>query len=189
MAENSIKLALFDLDGTLFDTEKANYLAYKKACNEICGIDISESFFHEQCMSRNYKEFLPLAGVTADKFHDIHEYKKKIYPELFSHIRENTSLFSMARLMKSSGTLLCVVTTASRKNTLDILEHFKCAEFFDLIVTQENVTELKPSPQAYLYAMEHFSASPGECVIFEDSELGIEAACKSGASVFGVKRF
>ena len=189
MTDNCIKLALFDLDGTLFDTEKANYLAYRKACNDICGVIITEDFFHEQCMSRNYKEFLPLAGVTADKFHDIHECKKKIYPDFFPSIRKNESLFSMAELMKSAGTFLSLVTTASRRNTLDILEHFGCTDFFDLLVTQEMVTELKPSPQAYLYAMEHFSVSPEQCVIFEDSETGITAARKSGAAVYCVKHF
>ena len=189
MDTEAIKLALFDLDGTLFDTEKANFLAYRKACADICGISISEQFFHEQCMSRNYKEFLPLAGVPEDKLHEIHELKKNIYTSFFPYVRKNLSLFSMAEAMRKNGAFLSLVTTASKKNTLDILEYFHCSDFFDLIVTQEMVTELKPSPQAYLYAMEYFSVSPEECVIFEDSETGIEAACKSKASVFCVKRF
>lgn len=189
MVENIIKLALFDLDGTLYDTENANYLAYKKACTDICDISISESFFHDRCMSKNYKEFLPLAGVPADKIAEIHEHKKNIYPDFFRFIRENTKLFSMAAAMRKTGTLIVIVTTASRKNTLDILKNFKREDFFDMIVTQEMISELKPSPQAYLYAMENFAVTPEECIIFEDSETGIEAACKSGASVFVVKRF
>ena len=39
---------MFDLDGTLFDTNKANYLSYKEACNGFC--DVSEDFFYEHCM-------------------------------------------------------------------------------------------------------------------------------------------
>ena len=56
MVENIIKLALFDLDGTLYDTENANYLAYKKACTDICDISISESFlFFGMALVKNEK--------------------------------------------------------------------------------------------------------------------------------------
>lgn len=189
MNEINPKLALFDLDGTLFDTEKANYVAYDKACRELCSISLTESFFHEKCMSRNYKDFLPLAGVPGDMLKPVHDLKKSIYADCIPYIRKNEQLFTIARCLKEGGTKLCLVTTASEKNTFDILDHFACRDLFDLIITQETVPDLKPSPAAYLYAMDQFSVEPGQCIIFEDSDLGVEAARNSGACVMRIERF
>ena len=182
-----IRLAMFDLDGTLFDTEKANYLAYQEACGK--EFPLSEGFFHEFCMSRNYREFLPLLGVPPERFQEIHEQKIKCYPNYFDAIRVNASLFQIAELFRSQGSKLCIVTTASRVNTLDLLNTFGYAEFFDLLVTQETVKNLKPAPDAYLYAMQYFQVNAENCVIFEDSPSGLRAAKDSGATVYSVVQF
>ena len=183
------QLALFDLDGTLFDTEKANHIAYDTACRKVCSISLTESFFHTKCMSRNYRDFLPLAGIPDDKLKEVHDLKKSIYPDCISYIRKNEQLFTIALGLKEGGTKLCLVTTASEKNTFDILDHFGCRDVFDLIITQETVPDLKPSPAAYLYAMNYYSADPAKCIVFEDSDLGVEAAMNSGASVMRIERF
>jgi beta-phosphoglucomutase len=179
----AIKIALFDLDGTLFDTEKANYLAYKEACGEY---ELSESFFHDHCMSKNYKEFLPLIGIPDDLTESVHTRKKQCYKKYFNDIKPNDFLFQLIDLFRQNGIRTCIVTTASAKNTYELLEHFDCKDRFDLIVTQETVPNLKPHPDAYLYAIEQFGNTPGECVIFEDSGVGITAAAKTGATVLKV---
>ena len=53
---------------------------------------------------------------------------------------------------------------------------------FDLLVTQETVSAPKPSPEGYLYAMKYYVADADECLIFEDSDVGVESAlpCKTG---------
>lgn len=184
---NNTVLAMFDLDGTLFDTEKANYLAYRDACgNEF---PLSSSFFHERCMSRNYREFLPELGVPEEMLSSIHAKKKNLYRKYFHEIRPNKALWDMAAAMKNSGIKLCLVTTASKKNTMELLSAFGKEEFFDLVVTQETVRALKPAPDAYIYAMEFFSVPPERSVIFEDSEPGIQAAMQTGASIFRIEKF
>ena len=180
---------MFDLDGTLYDTERANYLAYQHACTDICGIEIDENFFHRRCMSRNYKEFLPLLGVPDEKLSEIHFRKKNIYSDFFSEIRSNTLLFGIADSLRESGTKLCLVTTASAQNTAELLDYFGRSDYFDFVITQDMVSELKPSPQCYLAAMEYFNATSEECIIFEDSDIGLAAAHKSGAAVFCVDCF
>ena len=179
-----IRLAMFDLDGTLFDTEHANFLAYKDACG--AEYPLSEKFFHECCMSRSYKEFLPELGVDESRLAEIHEKKIKLYSGYFSAIRQNIPLFDIAGLLRGGGAKLAVVTTASRTNTMELLRYFNCEDFFDLLVTQETVKNLKPSPDAYLYAMHHFGVLPEECVIFEDSDNGVKAAVSSGAAVYRI---
>ncbi len=182
-----IKLAMFDLDGTLFDTVKANYLAYKEACGDEFPVD--EKYFAEHCMSRNYRHFLPELGVPENRLKEIHDKKIKCYRSYFSDIKCNDNLFAMAELMKNNGTKLCIVTTASEANTRELLEYFDREELFDLLVTQEKVKNQKPAPDGYIYAMNFFEAEPSECVIFEDSQTGIQAASASGASVYCIVKF
>lgn len=184
---SEIKLAMFDLDGTLFDTEQANYLAYKEACGE--DHLFSEDFFHEQCMSRSYKEFLPKIGIPKSDLDEVHKKKLQCYRNYFSAIRQNTSLFCLAKLLRVGGAKLSVVTTASKTNTMELLEYFQCETFFDLLVTQETVSNLKPFPDAYLYTMRHFGMKPAQCVIFEDSLTGLQAAMATGAAVYRISQF
>lgn len=181
------KLAMFDLDGTLFDTFRANYLAYRAACAEEFPFD--EAFFAAHCMSRSYTDFLPDIGVPAERVEEIHERKKRRYAEFFPEIRPNRSLFALAEMMRANGTVLAVVTTANRKNTGELLRAFHCEPLFSLLVTQESVSRHKPHPDAYLLAMQLAGAAPEECAVFEDSEIGVQAGKAAGAAVYRIEQF
>lgn len=125
---SELKLAMFDLDGTLFDTNKANYLSYKEACSGFC--DISENFFYEHCMGKNYKTFLPLLGVEdKDNIELIHKRKSDNYKSFFSFIRPNFSLLKIAELFKTNGIKIAIITTASRSNTSALLKFFDYDDF------------------------------------------------------------
>lgn len=179
-----IRLAMFDLDGTLFDTLRANFLAYHLAWGNEVPFD--EAFFDANCMSRSYRDFLPVLGVPTERIEEIHERKKACYRDCFDAIRPNTSLLRLAALMKADGTTLAVVTTANRRNTEELLAYFHCRHLFSLLITQESVDRHKPAPDCYLTAMRECGASPAECVIFEDSDIGVEAGIAAGAAVYRV---
>ena len=183
----SKKLAIFDLDGTLFDTSDVNYMAYRAACNEH-GAELDRDFFVKECNGRHYREFIPRITGDPSLLEPIHEAKKRLYNTFLDHARMNTVLFDIIESI--AGTYrIALVTTASRRNVEDILEHFRVKESFELIITQEDIKKPKPDPEGFLMAMEHFGVLPENTVIFEDSDVGIEAARRSGATVFAVERF
>lgn len=185
---SELKLAMFDLDGTLFDTNKANYLSYKEACSGFC--DISENFFYEHCMGKNYKTFLPLLGVEdKENIELIHKRKSDNYKSFFSFIRPNFSLLKIAELFKTNGIKIAIITTASRSNTSALLKFFDYDDFFDLVVTQEMTDKTKPFPDGYLYAMKYFHCTPDESIIFEDSDVGLQAALNTETAVYKIVRF
>lgn len=181
------KLALFDLDGTLFDTRYINYHAYQKALSR-WGYDIDFNYFASQCNGKHYTEFLPKIVNTTKNIEQIHNEKKNFYKQFLNKSIMNEALFDIIMHLKNDY-YIAVVTTASRKNTEDLLGHFKKNDEFDLIITHEDVHNVKPDPEGYLLAMEHFQIAAGNTIIFEDSLVGIEAATKSGAQVFVVKGY
>lgn len=185
---NDITLALFDMDGTLFNTGEANFLSYEKACAEH-GIKIDRGFFLSECYGRNYRDFLPDLGVPEELIEDIHDIKVVYYNDHLDEIKVNERLFSLIRCLRRDNVKTALVTTASRSNTLEILRVFGCEDMFDLVMTQADCERQKPAPDCYLAAMGHFGADPSECIIFEDADVGLAAARASGAAVYKVEMF
>lgn len=185
------KLAIFDMDGTLFDTKNVNFSAYSKAI-EICGykVEIDYKYYCDFCNGNSYKVFLPqiVPGITAEDMKRVHAIKKDVYPDYLELAIKNDHLFNMIKLMRTDYTI-ALVTTASRQNVEDILGAFGVSDVFDLILTQEDVTKTKPDPQGFLLAMEKCGVSKKNTLIFEDSDTGIEAADKSGANFVRVYGF
>lgn len=180
-------LALFDLDGTLFDTSNVNYLAYKKAL-EPFGVRLDKEHFIEKCNGKHYTEFLPRIMGTDEYLEEVHKSKKKYYAEYLGEARVNKHLFNIISFIGNKY-YKAIVTTASKQNTTDILKHFGYENIFDRIISQEDISKTKPDPEGFLRAMQIFNIDAKHTVIFEDSDVGVEAANKTGATVFIVGRF
>lgn len=183
-----MKLLIVDLDGTLFDTKDVNYNAYKEALASY-GYDMDYHYYCEFCNGRRYLDFLP--GITTTDssiLSKIHAEKKKIYKKHIGKAVLNTGLVEIIKAMRLKCKI-AIVTTASKMNCNDILEYFELKNLFDLILTQEDVNSPKPDPEGYLKAMQFFDVSPEETVIFEDSDIGIEAAKRSGAYYYKTYKF
>lgn len=180
-------LALFDLDGTLFDTSDVNFCAYRDALAPF-SVTLDRKYFQTFCNGRHYTEFLPGLMGSAEHMEEVHRRKKDTYAANLPKARANTHLFEMIRAM-APVYHLAIVTTASRQNATDILKHFGYGDLFELLITQENITRVKPDPQGFLLAMEHFGIDAGHTVIFEDSPVGIQAAKATEATVMVVNQF
>lgn len=185
-----IKLICVDLDGTLFDTVRVNAASYRAALEEQ-GFTLSDELYAARGNGRYYKEFLPeVLGEASSTalIERIHDRKKALYSSCLGAARRNEALFALLEAMRPAARL-ALVTTANRRNTAEILEKFGCAGLFDLILTSEDITRSKPDPEGYLRAMAHFGVCGAETVIFEDSEVGLQAARAAGAAVFRADRF
>lgn len=182
------KLIICDLDGTLFDTDEVNYYAYKEALAAY-GVSLDKDWFNNDCKGRKYTEFLPqLLDNDQGKIASVHKMKKEAYAGNLNRARKNEFLFDYISFAKPSCKI-AIVTTASRKNVEDILNHFKVRDLFDLILTQEDIVKSKPDPEGFIKAMTYFNITPDETVIYEDSLIGIQAAMASKAGVMAVKKF
>ena len=184
------KLAIFDLDGTLFDTSLVNYYSYKEALEKY-NIKMSENYeeYMQKWDGMSYKNFLPeIINNDSELIEKVHNMKIKLYEKNLDKARVNNNLFSIIEKIRDDY-YITVVTTASKRNTEQIIKYFNKQEMFDYIITKEDVVHVKPDSEGFEKMMQKFNIKSENTTIFEDSDVGVMAARKTGANVFIVDKF
>ena len=175
-----IKALITDFDGTLVDTYEANLYAYQEAFSQV-GLTLSAQQYRD-CFGYRFERFMQEMGVTDSKIaSQIKEIKKNVYPLFFTYLRPNVALITLLRSMRAMGCKVAIASTARKENLLNAINHLGLADDFDLIYAGVDVEQGKPSPEIYIKTMAALGVSPSETLIFEDSEVGIQAAKTSGA--------
>jgi len=180
------KALLVDLDGTLIDTREANYLAYAAALGSV-GVKLDRARWRTTCEGSNWRQFLPqmvshLPGVDPAT---LSAKKAAFYPAMLSNSRVNKGLVRRLRAARGRAKI-ALVTTASRVNADAALRHYGLTDLFDVIVTGCDVERHKPSPDAFHLAANLLDVAPGDCLVFEDSEIGRSAAAAFGARCIAI---
>ena len=182
-----IKLILLDFDGTLAATAEAHTNAYILALQE-SGIAISEEEYKSKFFGVRCSEFLRAIGVSSSEMMErIRLRKIELYPTFFDSVRLNEPLWSFAQDFRSKGGKVWICSTGQRDNIENAMRHLGIEGMVDGILTSDDVTESKPSPEAFLKAMSIEGVTPAETLIFEDSAVGLAAAKASGAAYFKVE--
>lgn len=173
-----IQAILFDLDGVIVDTIHYHYLAWEYMFNELGGSISKQSvLIHE---GRNSREILPLflkeAGVElpSEQFEDFIDRKRKYYRSIVT-ISHYPGVFEVIASFRARGYKTALVTASALKN-MEISVNAKQREFFDFIITGDEVQRAKPFPDPYLAAMNHLSLTPQQCLVVENAPLGIQSA-------------
>ena len=171
-------IALFDLDGVILDTE-GSYTAFWD--------DYGSRHFSEKDFGLKIKG-QTLVKILADYFPD--ENERKSITDAINDFERNMSypfvpgVENYIKSLKSNGIRTAVVTSSNLPKMENVYRcHPGFREMFDMILTSEDFSESKPSPYCYLKAMKLFGAGPENCVVFEDSLAGLQAARASGAFV------
>jgi HAD superfamily hydrolase (TIGR01509 family) len=182
-----IKLILLDFDGTLASTEDANMGAYLLALREE-GIELDTEEYRRRYFGMRCPEFLRELGITNEEDIDrIRRRKIKLYPTLFDSVHLNEPLWNFVQDFRAQGGKAWIVSTGQKENIENVLNYLDIKDKVDGILTSSDVREPKPSPEAFLKAMDIEGVTPAETLIFEDSPVGIAAAKASGAPYFIVK--
>ncbi len=176
-----IKLLITDFDGTLVDTFRANYMAYRKAFEET-GLVLSETDYR-CCFGYRFEKFMEVSGVTDERTATkIKELKSFYYPDYFKYLQVNDVLLRLLLTFRKGGGKIAVASTARRKNLDNVLRYIGVADDFDYILAGEDVEHGKPSPEIYEKVLSYFGMLPSEALIFEDSEIGIQSARNAGVN-------
>jgi beta-phosphoglucomutase len=176
-----LKAYITDLDGTLCDTKAANTVSYEQAFHD-AGLSFSRSLY-EESFGLRFDEMLKILApdVTDEQSSYVKKQKQKHYTENLDLVELNEGLLRILKDAKESGCKVGLATTAQSANALAVLDYFSLHNFFDETIFGEDVHRGKPDPECYNAIIKKLSVQPGECIIFEDTEFGMDAAKASGA--------
>lgn len=185
-----IKGFFFDLDGTLVDTHEANYFAYREAINAVTSNIVGEELRESIMAGESSSVFLPkiVKGLETEGIADINRQKALLYPNYLHTSKLNDYLSVFLRQM-SENYVTVLVTTAKQENARAVLEAHDLTKYFTFTIFGDDVTSMKPDPEAYLRALSLSELSPAEAIAFEDSEKGLKAANAAGIQVVHIRNF
>ena len=180
---------LFDCDGTLADTMPAHYRAWLRV-TKAAGIDFDEDRFYA-LGGRPTRDIVATLAREARVDIDIDavaKVKESSFLEQLDDIRAVDPVVEVVR--RSRGRVpMAVVTGGHRHVCLRILARVGIADAFSTVVASEDTARHKPDPDPFLEAARRLGVPPARCVVWEDSDLGIEAARRAGMEWIDVRAF
>jgi beta-phosphoglucomutase len=186
-----IKAVIFDLDGVIVDTAHYHYLAWKKLAAEL-GIQLSvQDNERLKGISRmqSLEIILQLGGVSLSQYEKeklankkntwFVDFIERMAPEeIFPGVK------GLIEQMRVRG--LKIGLASSSKNAKMVLDLLRIPALFDIVVDGNMITHSKPDPEIFLLAASRLNVLPGECLVFEDAEAGVEAALRAGMKCIGI---
>lgn len=185
----TIDTIIFDLDGVLVDTEQIHTDTFNEAARSVLSKDqypSLNSISHDGRTTRQKLQSLSvLANIDLKQIQEIDSIKQLLVIDRLKDIRPDTDKITL--LSELSKKYKIGLASNSRKNNVDtILSSMQISEFFDVILTADNVLIPKPNPEIFIRTMELLETTPEKTLIFEDSPAGLEAAISSLAKTVRV---
>lgn len=187
-----INLVIFDLDGVLFDSKKYHFEALNLALNEVDEkyvISYEEHLKEFDGLPTNKKlELLTeKKGLEENKYESIWKQKQKHTTELLGGIKKNEKIYNLITLLRKNKIKLACASNSISQTVNMVLSKLEIIDFFDIIVSNEDVKNSKPHPEMYWKCMTNLSILPNETLIIEDSPVGRLGASLSGAKTYFVE--
>lgn len=195
----TIRALIFDVDGTLAETEEAHRRAFNETFTE-AGLDWhwSADDYRELLKTTGGKERMrahrDALGATCPsdgEIANLHRVKTDRYARIVSEggltLRPGVALLMEAA--RAAGLRLAIATTTNHPSVEALCQscwHRAADEVFDVIAAGDVVARKKPAPDVYLLALERLNLGPHEALAFEDTANGIEAARAAGLAVLAL---
>lgn len=182
----TLSALIFDVDGTLAETEEAHRHAFILAFGQM-GLNWSWP-------PPLYRKLLKISGgrerilafdpdASPELVAALHRRKTEIYTDLVASGRVilRPGIESLIAEARAAKLRLAIATTTSRANVIALLGHRR--EWFEVIACGEDTTRKKPDPEVYQLVLNQMGLSASDCLALEDSANGVRAACAAGLGV------
>jgi HAD superfamily hydrolase (TIGR01509 family) len=180
LPHGAFKAYLFDCDGTIADSMPLHYVAWKKALGE-WNCEFDQELFYAwggmpvaeiiSTLNRNHGLKMPVEAVSRRK--------ENFYFELLSQLQPVPEVLEV--IEAGHGKLpFAVVSGSTRDSVTASLVSLNLLDRFETLVCAGDYKESKPHPEAFLLAASRLGVVPEACLVFEDTEMGIQAADNAG---------
>jgi len=180
LPEGEFKAYLFDCDGTIADSMPLHYVAWKTVFDE-WGASFPEDVFYAwggmptaEIIARLNQEqglAMPVEEVAAEK--------EALYFEILPQLQAVPEVLTEVEAMHGKIPF-AVVSGSTRESVVKSLEALGILEKFDTLVCAGDYEKSKPDPEPFLVAAARLGVVPGDCLVFEDTAMGIAAATAAG---------
>ena len=182
---------IFDLDGVIVDTAKYHFLAWKKLANSI-DIDFTEHQNEQLKGVSRVKSLQKILGwgnktISEDKFMELMGKKNDDYLMHINAMDENEILKDVPKVLNYlEHNDQPIALGSASKNARKILRKVNLYNKFNTIVDGNDVSKAKPDPEVFLIAAKQINIAPQNCIVFEDSVAGIQAANTVNMTSIGI---
>ena len=176
--------AIFDMDGTMFDTERLRFQTLQQASRELIGVEFSESYLM-QCLGLSARSAEQLAKERYGQDVPYAEIRQRADVLELEHVRHHgvpikKGLLQVLERLRKAGLKMAVATSSRRAIAEEYLINANVYKFFDVLVCGDEIRQGKPHPEIFISAAEKINLSPAQCLMFEDSENGLRSAYDAG---------
>jgi HAD superfamily hydrolase (TIGR01509 family) len=180
---------LFDMDGVVVDNHEYHFQAWQLFCKNH-GIELTESFYKENVNGRPLKNCLETIfkrEFTVNEAHDLGDEKEATYRQVYAPFLELLKgLQNFLVEIQDDGHGIALATSGPKENVDFVLDGLNIRHFFQSVIDSSGVTHGKPHPEIYRKSAENLRIDYQDCVVFEDSLLGIQSGRDAGCKVVGV---
>lgn len=179
-----VKAILFDLDGTLADTDPLHLLAWQEVLKPY-DLKVDPAFYRERISGRLNPEIVrDLLGLEGEEAERLIATKEARFRELAQGLKPLPGLPEFLEKIQEKGLSWGVVTNAPRENAHHVLKALGLKP--PLLVLAEEVGQGKPDPLPYRVALERLGVAPEEALAFEDSPSGVRSAVGAGIPTYAL---
>jgi HAD superfamily hydrolase (TIGR01509 family) len=184
-----IKLIIFDLDGVLVEAKEIHYESLNLALSDEYKITTEEhlSIYDGLKTTEKLKLLTKLKGLPVESHTEIWQLKQKYTLELLKSLNPLENVVNCIKSLSKDGYKLAVCSNSIKETVLTVLSRYDITEYFDIILSNEDVLNSKPHPEIFWKAMSSQKILPEETLIIEDSPYGLLAANRSNSNIMRVK--
>ena len=190
MDTSKIKGIIFDLDGVLFDSEYYQWQGWVLPLRKY-GIELTKEMYFKYAgksgkqideeLTKDFNLNIPIGTLLEEKKKLIEKWFSELTMPLMPFAREAVEFFCANPKLRVA---LC--SGGDTKEIMDKLDRNDFAKYFSVIAAGSDVERSKPWPDIYLSAVERLGLKPEECLAFEDTQYGLQAAKAAGVLCFVV---
>ncbi len=182
----NLKAIIFDLDATLITTDDVSYQAIRSYLQEKHAHEI-EPQHYGHTIGHSNEDFIRVlqekTGLAVNGSEMIPEIRARAD---YAQMKLKPGARELLDFLHHHKLKIALATTTSRARFEAKTGHLDIARYFDVVVTGDDVTKLKPDPELYLTALKKLDLTTKQCVIVEDNESGVQAGQAAGCTVLFV---